>query len=341
MSKRTKFIALILVVVIGVLGLTFRSQVRAGFEALIGSDFSGPGSGSVELTIAKGDSGELVARELVKLGVVKNFNFTYKEMIRRNQGFFPGTFQLLKQMKTSDALDRLEDSKFLVVSHVTIREGLRVGQVFKALSSATGLPVKDFEAVTLRELGLPRSLPSLEGYLFPATYDFGTKVSAREILKTMVDRMSEELSAFGVSAANRHKVLTLASIIQKEARLSEDFFKVSRVFTNRLEIGMHLQSDATVSYGSGGTTVTTTDAERSDPNGYNTYVHAGLPIGPISAPGSKAIDAALHPASGSWLYFCAVNLATGETVFSTTMAEHERAVAQWRAWMRENPGWNG
>ena len=341
MSKRTKFIALILVVVIGVLGLTFRSQVRAGFEALIGNDFSGPGSGSVELTIAKGDSGELVARELVKLGVVKNFNFTYKEMIRRNQGFFPGTFQLLKQMKTSDALDRLEDSKFLVVSHVTIREGLRVGQVFKALSSATGLPVKDFEAVTLRELGLPRSLPSLEGYLFPATYDFGTKVSAREILKTMVDRMSEELSAFGVSAANRHKVLTLASIIQKEARLSEDFFKVSRVFTNRLEIGMHLQSDATVSYGSGGTTVTTTDAERSDPNGYNTYVHAGLPIGPISAPGSKAIDAALHPASGSWLYFCAVNLATGETVFSTTMAEHERAVAQWRAWMRENPGWNG
>ena len=341
MSKRTKFIALILFVVIGVLGLTFRSQVRAGFEALIGNDFSGPGSGSVELTIAKGDSGELVARELVKLGVVKNFNFTYKEMIRRNQGFFPGTFQLLKQMKTSDALDRLEDSKFLVVSHVTIREGLRVGQVFKALSSATGLPVKDFEAVTLRELGLPRSLPSLEGYLFPATYDFGTKVSAREILKTMVDRMSEELSAFGVSAANRHKVLTLASIIQKEARLSEDFFKVSRVFTNRLEIGMHLQSDATVSYGSGGTTVTTTDAERSDPNGYNTYVHAGLPIGPISAPGSKAIDAALHPASGSWLYFCAVNLATGETVFSTTMAEHERAVAQWRAWMRENPGWNG
>ena len=331
MSKRTKFIALILVVVIGVLGLTFRSQVRAGFEALIGNDFSGPGSGSVELTIAKGDSGELVARELVKLGVVKNFNFTYKEMIRRNQGFFPGTFQLLKQMKTSDALDRLEDSKFLVVSHVTIREGLRVGQVFKALSSATGLPVKDFEAVTLRELGLPRSLPSLEGYLFPATYDFGTKVSAREILKTMVDRMSEELSAFGVSVANRHKVLTLASIIQKEARLSEDFFKVSRVFTNRLEIGMHLQSDATVSYGSGGTTVTTTDAERSDPNGYNTYVHAGLPIGPISAPGSKAIDAALHPASGSWLYFCAVNLATGETVFSTTMAEHERAVAQWRA----------
>jgi UPF0755 protein len=144
-----------------------------------------------------------------------------------------------------------------------------------------------------------------------------------------------------VANADRHKVLTLASIIQKEAAIAEDFYKVSRVFTNRLDIGMHLQSDATVSYGTGGTTVTTTDAERSDPNGYNTYRYPGLPIGPISAPGSRAIDAALNPSKGSWLYFCAVNLKTGETVFSTTYAEHQIAVAQWQAWMRANPGWNG
>jgi UPF0755 protein len=104
---------------------------------------------------------------------------------------------------------------------------------------------------------------------------------------------------------------------------------------------MHLQSDATVSYGSGGTTVTTTDAERADGNLYNTYVHAGLPVGPIGAPGETAIDAALHPADGTWLYFCAINLKTGETVFSTTLAEHGRAVKKWQQWMRENPGWNG
>jgi UPF0755 protein len=133
----------------------------------------------------------------------------------------------------------------------------------------------------------------------------------------------------------------MASIIEKEARLKDDFYRVSRVFSNRIKVGMHLQSDATVSYGSGGTTVTTTDAERADPNGYNTYVHAGLPVGPISAPGATAIDAALNPTKGDWLFFCTVNLKTGETVFSETMAQHEVAVAQWQRWMRENPGWNG
>ena len=331
----------LLLVVLGILGFAFRSELKSGFEALLGNDYPGPGSGEVSLIIESGASGEEIARDLVAIGAVKNFNFTYKAMIARNQTFIPGTFLLLKGMKTSDALDRLEDTKYLSLDRITIREGLRIGQVFKALSEGTGIPVTDFEAVTLKQLGLPTSLPSLEGYLFPATYDFSPNITARTILQMMVDRMNEELTYYGVSSKDRHKVLTLASIIQKEAAIVEDFYKVSRVFTNRLEIGMHLQSDATVSYGSGGTTVTTTDAERADPNGYNTYRHLGLPIGPISAPGTRAIDAAINPAEGTWLYFCAVNLKTGETVFSTTYAQHEIAVAQWQAWMRANPGWNG
>ncbi|MEN9749066.1 MAG: hypothetical protein RL149_144, partial [Actinomycetota bacterium] len=142
-----------------------------------------------------------------------------------------------------------------------------------------------------------------------------------------------------VSSADSHRVLTLAALIQKEARLEHDFYKVSRVFLNRLDAGMHLQSDATVSYGVDGTTVSTSAADRANSNGYNTYLHPGLPIGPISAPGSVAIDAALHPAVGKWLYFCAINLKTGETVFSNTYAEHQVAVRQWQAWMRENPGY--
>ena len=341
MTKKRILVIAISIALIAIVGFGFRSQLRAGLEGLMGNDFAGPGSTSVQLVIADGEAGETVATDLVKLGIVKNFNFTYKSMISRNQTFFPGTFNMLKGMKTSDALDRLQSTKYLAVNHVVIREGLRVGAVFDELSKGTGLAKSAFESVTLAELGLPRTLPSLEGYLFPATYDFAKTATPREILQTMVDRMSEELNKFSVSAAKRHAVLTLASIIQKEARLPNDFYKVSRVFTNRLAIGMHLQSDATVSYGSGGTTVTTTDAERADPNGYNTYVHAGLPVGPISAPGSRAIDAALHPVPGTWLYFCAINLKTGETVFSTTIAEHEKAVARWRAWMQQNPGWNG
>ena len=341
MTKKRILAIVTVFALIGIVGLGFRSQLRAGIEGLMGNDFAGPGSTSVQLVVTDGETGETVATDLVKLGIVKNFNFTYKSMISRNQTFFPGTFNMLKGMKTSDALDRLQSTMFLAVNHVVIREGLRVGAVFDELAKQTGLTKTSFESVTLAELGLPKTLPSLEGYLFPATYDFAKTATPREILQTMVDRMSEELSKFGVTLAKRNAVLTLASIIQKEARLPDDFYKVSRVFTNRLAIGMHLQSDATVSYGSGGTTVTTTDAERADPNGYNTYVHAGLPVGPISAPGARAIDAALHPVPGSWLYFCAINLKTGETVFSTTIAEHEKAVALWRAWMQQNSGWNG
>ena len=110
------------------------------------------------------------------------------------------------------------------------------------------------------------------------------------------------------------------------------------MFQNRLDQGMLLQSDATVSYGTGRTnSVTTTGAERADAaNKYNTYANPGLPIGPIALPGDDAIHAALNPTPGPWLYFVAVNLKTGETVFSTTVAEHDAAVKQWQAWCRQS-----
>lgn len=338
-AGKRRLLALLLLAAI-VSGAFLFTPIKSALQGF-GRDYSGPGGSEILFTITAGDTGENIASDLVKLDIVKDFSFTYKLMIQREQTFIPGTFRLLTQMRASDALDRLEDTSFLAVNRVTIREGLRIGAVFEQLSAATGIPVAEFKSVKLADLGLTTKLPSLEGYLFPATYDFGKGIGARRVLQQMVDRMFEELDSFGVPVSDRHKVLTMASIIEKEARLKDDFYRVSRVFSNRLKNGMHLQSDATVSYGSGGTTVTTTDAERSDPNGYNTYVHAGLPIGPISAPGSTAIDAALNPTPGDWLFFCTVNLQTGETVFSETMAEHEVAVAKWQRWMRENPGWNG
>ncbi|MEI8231747.1 MAG: endolytic transglycosylase MltG, partial [Actinomycetes bacterium] len=79
----------------------------------------------------------------------------------------------------------------------------------------------------------------------------------------------------------------------------------------------------------------------NDDNPYNTYKYSGLPLGPIAAPGSLAIDAVLHPADGTWLYFVTWNLATGETIFSNTFAEHQAGITKWDKWMSENPGWNG
>ena len=343
LRRRIFAIALLVVLAIALLGFLNRGAVRTYFDELGGNDYVGSGHSSVSLVVHDGDSGVAVAHQMVKLDIVKNYAKVYRLILDRNQVFYPGTYQLHLQMSSVGALDLLADPASLKVNKVTIKEGLRVGQVFDTLSKSTGVPLADFESYLHEpsQIGVPSAEVSIEGWLFPATYSFAPNLSAKQILSQMVDRMKQELDGFGVAEADRHKVLTLASMIQKEARQPQDFFKVSRTFLNRININMPLQSDATVSYGSGGSTVTTTDAERADPNGYNTYVHAGLPIGPISAPGRAAIDAALHPANGSWLYFCAVNMATGETVFSSTIAEHEVAVAKFRAWMAANPGWNG
>ena len=343
-KRRRRLVAVaILLIVVAVFGYANRAAVRSAWDIFMGRDYTGNGTGLATLVIQPGESGLAVASDLQKLDVVKNADVVYRLIVSQGTVFYPGTYQMNVHMSSPAALALLADPKARIVDHVTIKEGLRIGNVLKQLSSATGKPLSEFQtaASDLAGLGIPSSAPNADGYLFPATYDFNPDDSAKTILKQMVDRTYQELDHYGVAVSDRHRVLTLASMIQKEARQTGDFYKVSRVFTNRLKIGMKLQSDATVSYGSGGNTVSTTNAERADPNGYNTYVHAGLPIGPIGGPGSLAIDAALHPADGTWLYFCAVNLITGETVFSTTAAEHSAAVAKWRAWMAANPGWNG
>lgn len=325
----------------GLVAFANKGLIRAAIEQLQGNDFAGPGSGEVEVTVQSGDTGEEIANQLLKLGVIKNFRTTYQLILDTKPTFYPGLFTLKREMRSIDAIKALTNQNSASIKRTTIKEGLRATVLFGVLSESTGIPKTDFEKYLNRpaDFGLSSKLPSIEGYLFPATYTFAPGSTAREILQVMVDRMQEEINRFGIPPAKVHETLTLASIIQKEARIQSDFYKVSRTFLNRIADGMHLQSDATVSYGVGGNTVSTSKADRANPNGYNTYVHAGLPIGPISAPGSVAIDAALHPAPGKWIYFCTVNLETGETVFSETYAQHEKAVAQWLAWMKENPGY--
>ena len=338
-KRRIALLLAVAVVAVGIVGYANRSAIRSGVDQLLGNDYQGSGYSSVLVEISPGDTGESIANSLVEMGVVKNFRTIYKLILEANPKFYPGTYKLRLHMSSEAALKALLDPKGSITNSILIKEGLRANVIIDKLAAATGIARSEFSAAAKQRaaIGLPNDAVSIEGYLFPATYTFSPKATAVSILKTMIARMQEELDKFGVKASDRHRVLTLASIIQKEARQEPDFYKVSRVFQNRLKAGMHLQSDATVSYGVNGKTVNTSAADRANNNGFNTYLHAGLPIGPISAPGAVAIDAALHPASGSWLFFCAINLETGETVFSTTLAEHERAVALWRAWMKEHP----
>lgn len=345
MSKFTKrrlvVIVALALVLLGAASYANRSAIRSGIDQILGNDYQGGGYSSVLVEVKPGDTGESIANSLVDLGVVKNFRTVYKLILAENPKFYPGTYKLRLHMSSQAALDALLDPKSSVTNRVLIKEGLRASVILDVLSKATGIPRSEFhDAANQREaIGLPADAVSVEGYLFPATYTFSPKATAVSILKTMIARTQEELDRFGVKDSDRHRILTMASVVQSEARLEPDFYKVSRVFYNRIKAGMHLQSDATVSYGVNGNTVSTSAADRANKNGFNTYLNPGLPIGPISAPGAVAIDAALHPADGSWLFFCAINLKTGETVFSTTYAEHGKAVALWRAWMKENPGY--
>jgi UPF0755 protein len=325
----------------GVIGFVNKGAIRAGFEQLQGIDFPGPGSGEVILTVNSGDTGETIAADLYDAGVVKNLRTTYQLIIDLNPTFYPGIFTLKKEMRAIDAIGILSDQNSAALKRTTIREGLRANALFNVLAESTGISKADFEFYFKKPklFGLDAKLPSIEGYLFPATYNFEPGATAKQILQAMVDRMNQELAKFKVSVDKVHEVLTLASVVQKEARIEADFYKAARTFLNRIEVGMPLQSDATVSYGVDGNTVSTSKADRSNNNRYNTYLYPGLPIGPISAPGSVAIDAVLNPAEGKWLYFCTINLKTGETIFSETLAQHEAAVALWLAWMRENPGY--
>jgi UPF0755 protein len=332
----------IVAVFLGSITYMNRNSVRGFYEQVTGAEYSGEGSSTVSVIVNRGDTGAEVARKLVESDVTKNLDITLRIIYSMNPTFFPGTYSMPSKISSTKAIEYLVNPNNAITKRVTIREGLRIKSVLELLATATGLSLENLSqaAKNLKAFGIPEEAPSLEGYLFAATYSFDPSLSAEEVLTILVNRTKEQLLDDGVAKKDWHQTLTLASIIQREARLEPDFYKVSRVFTNRLAVNMPLQSDATVSYGVDGNTFQTSAGDRSDANPYNTYKYIGLPIGPISGVGALAIDAALNPADGNWLYFVSVNLKTGETVFSETYPQHEAAVETWRDWLRENPDWN-
>lgn len=309
------------------------------------ADYEGSGTGSVSFTISEGDIGEDIALNLYEQGVTASFESFYELLLTTEPAptFVPGVFMLKEKMSAAAALAALLDPANAQVDTVAIPEGTSEARIIELIAEATGIPLADIqaEAADVASYGVPAEAPKLEGFLFPATYTFTPGTSAREILQTMVDRCMQALDDAGVAPEDRFKIITMASLIQKEAGIAEDFPKVSRVFWNRLDENLWpsglLESDATVAYGAGVKRVETTVAERADEsNPYNTYVHPGL-YAPISNPGDVAINAALNPVEGPWFYFVAVNYETGETIFSTTADEHAAAVEIWGQWLRENP----
>jgi len=308
------------------------------------NDYTGSGSGAVSVVVHSGDTSRVIGTALVKAGVVKTSRaFDQAASASPRSGSIqPGTYALRAKMSAVSALAMLLDPANRTVPRVTIREGLWTSEVVSALAAATGRPPADY-AVALRNpvlLGLPAGARGkAEGYLFPSTYEFAADATAAEQLRTMVAKSLAELRKLRVSPARMQHVLTVASIVEAEVRTIPDRAKVARVIENRLARPMRLQLDTTVSYiwqqrGKAGTT----KAQRARRSPYNTYLVAGLPPGPINSPGLSAIQAALKPTPGPWLYFVAVNPDTGETRFAVNAAGHSANVKLFQSWCTGHPG---
>lgn len=325
-----------------------------GMEALRGRfepvpDYTGTGSGSVLIEVEQGDNATDIARTLVEKDVVKSVEaFTGAAMANPDStGIQVGFYEMRKQMSAESALEILIDPSNMVQSAVTLREGLTVEQIVEVLAKETDFAKRQFQRALRRPdaLGLPpyaRGNP--EGYLFPATYQVPPDATPKSILTMMVSRYKQaakdldlvaEAKRLGVSP---HDVMTVASLVQAEARFDEDFAKVSRVIYNRLEEPMPLQFDSTVHYAvgrDGG--VGTSDDDRATDSPYNTYKYPGLPPTPINAPGEQAIEAALNPADGPWLYFVTTDPDTGTTKFAESYDDHLRNKREFDEWCRSSP----
>jgi UPF0755 protein len=296
------------------------------------ADYPGPGHGQVLFQVKTGDTVSGIGRELKSLGVVASVD-AFSKASNGKTGIQVGYYQLKKKMSAQDAFDVLINPKNILTTTVTIPEGLRVADILPILAAKTKFPVSAFQSAlkNTSALGLPSyANGNPEGYLFPSTYGFGPKETPADMLKDMVDRWKQAVHDDGLVAAAQQlgktpaELMTIASLVQVEGRGS-DMSKIARVIYNRLDgpgdqggTNGLLQIDATVNYAlhrKGVVAVTTSETQNTQ-SPYNTYLHPGLPPGPIDAPGDAAIKAAAKPAAGPWYYYVTVNLRTGETKFT-------------------------
>lgn len=350
-GKRILISLLVTVLLLGGLaagGAYLWSQYGAQISLMMGwtsNDYEGEGTGETIIVITEGEIGGDVAESLATAGVVKTSEAFYDLLLVQDPvvEFTPGSYKMKLEMSAQAALNALKDPANRMAFTAMIPEGKTVSQTLELVSAGADIPLEELQAAAAdpAAFGLPVGVDSLEGWLFPATYEFEADTTGAEAIQRMVDRQREVLNEFGVPEADRERVLTIAAMVQREGGRIEDFGKVARVIDNRLAQNMLLQMDSTAQYGMGqhdDGSVWSTDEALTDDNPWNTYVHTGLPKGPIANPGADAIEATLHPTPGDWLYFVAINLETRESMFTSTLEEHNAAVGVLNEWCAANPG---
>lgn len=289
---------------------------------------------AVRFTVSKGESFSAVAAGLARDGLIRHPRLLnlYAVMNRYDRSIDAGTYECTIGDAPADILRKLVAGDVLKIA-ATIPEGQNLWEVAGVMRASTGIDSTAFVAYA----GSPQAAarfgiraPSLEGFLFPETYFIPWGTSAEEIAGMLVAKFTEVFDACCRAAADSLgmsmlDVVTLASIIEAEARLPQERALVSAVYHNRLERAMRLEADPTVAYGMGGYRGRLLYDDLLVNSPYNTYVHEGLPPGPICNPGKASIEAALHPDPACRaLYFVAKG--DGGHIFSVTLEEHSAAV---------------
>ena len=311
-------------------------------------DYSGSGTGSVMVEVKEGDAASDIGTALVAKDVVKSQEAFTDAAVENpeSRGIQVGFYEMRHKMSAKAALDILVDPENMTQNTVAFPEGWTVDQIVTQLAKKTDFSAKQFDKALGRpgSIGLPAYAEgNPEGYLFPATYEIRPNAKPAAILSLMTTRYEQAAKTLDLEAGaadlgvSPHDVMVVASLVQAEARFDKDFAKVSRVIYNRLDRPMRLEFDSTVHYAVGRDgKVGTSDDDRSIDSPYNTYLRAGLPPTPIMAPGEKAIEAALNPTDGPWLFFVTTNPDTGETKFAEGYQEHLRNKAEFDEWCAQS-----
>lgn len=301
---------------------------------------SPPSDGEVEsFTIPSGASFSTVVDTLHQRGFVGHPRLfgAFARLNKADRRIRSGPYALVPGTSWSDILVTLTEGR-VQTERMTIPEGFRLAQMAPRIADITNLdPDSVLARLTGDSLGAHWDVPGpgLEGYLFPESYDLARGVPLTVVTRAMVDRYHafwtpERIARRDSLGMTEGEVVTLASIVQAEARVREEMPRIAAVYHNRLDRGQLLQADPTVLYALGGYRArllyAAMDSVADHP--YNTYTQPGLPPGPIGAPGTEALTATLYPEDSDFLYFVAQP--DGTHIFSRTLAEHNRAVARMR-----------
>jgi UPF0755 protein len=306
----------------------------------VSTPYKGYTAQEVFVEIPNGTGVNAIGRRLVDAGVVQS-TYAFQAAMRlhaNGRTLKAGEYRFSGAMTPDEVIDKLARGD-VYLKPITFPEGLTIaemGRVFETQGFGTAAAfvkaAKDSSSIQ----NLDPQAPDLEGYLFPETYTLARSAKAADLISQMTARFAEVYTpelrkAAEARGMSTREVLTMASLIEKETAKSDERFLVSAVYHNRLKIGMGMQCDPTVIYAllrAGRYTGNLTRADLQFDSPYNTYRYAGLPPGPIAAPGRLALEAAVKPADVPYLYFVSKN--DGSHVFASTLAEHNRNVQEYQ-----------